>query len=120
MNPAIYHVLHILGILMLFMGYGALIANSLSGANAKNVRILAASTSGIGLLLMLVAGFGLIARLYGNEFEIWMWAKFGVWLLFGVLIVAIKRQPKLGYFYWLLSLLLGLLSAWMVYFKPFL
>jgi hypothetical protein len=120
MNPAIYHVLHILGILMLFMGYGAAIANALSGANAKNVRILAASTSGLGLLLMLVAGFGLIARLYGNEFEIWMWAKFGIWLLFAVLIVAIKRQPKMGYFYWGLSLLLGLISAWMVYFKPFL
>ncbi len=104
---------------MLFMGYGGLLANAMNSGSSKKVRILGSATSGIGLLLMLVAGFGLIARLYGNEFQTWMWIKFGIWVILGGLIILIKRKPSFAIPLWFLTLLLGLISILAVYLRPF-
>ena len=48
---------------MVFTGYGALLGRALSGSDCPSTKKLGSITSGIGLVLILVAGFGLIARL---------------------------------------------------------
>ncbi len=60
MPAYIYQILHVTGIIMLFMGYGALPARSPAGSDSAPVRKLGPMTSGIGLLLILIAGFGMI------------------------------------------------------------
>ena len=51
MPPQVYHVLHITGIIMLFMGYGALLARSMVRNASKELKRLGSITSGIGLVL---------------------------------------------------------------------
>ena len=119
MSPQFYHLLHLAGVIMLFMGYGALLGRSLAGSDDVRVRRMGSITSGVGLLLMLVAGFGLLAKLYGNTFHGWVIAKIVIWLALGGLIVVINRKPSAALLLWWVTLALGLLGVIFVYYKPF-
>ena len=115
MDPNFYQVLHIVGISMVFLGYGALIARSIAAPENVPVRKLGSITSGIGLLFILVAGFGLVAKLGYNYTETWILVKFAIWLLLGGLIVLINRKPQLAMLLWCLLIALGAIAAIMVY-----
>jgi len=118
MNPSIYHILHFVGILMLFLGYGALLGRSMAHSDDAKVKKLGSITSGIGLLLMIVAGFGLMAKLYNNSFEPWMTVKLIIWIVLGGLIVLINRKPALAVPLWWGIIGLGAIAAVMVYLRP--
>ena len=62
---------------MVFIGYGSLIGLALSKAENPGVKKLGAITSGIGLTLLLVAGFGLIAKLGYSYTSTWIIVKSG-------------------------------------------
>ena len=115
MDPNFYQVLHIIGISMVFLGYGALLARSMAAPDNVSVRKLGSITSGIGLLLILVAGFGLISKLGHSFTETWILVKFVIWLIFGGLIVLINRKPQLAMLLWCLLIALGATAAIMVY-----
>ena len=115
MDPNFYQVLHIIGISMVFLGYGALLARSMAAPDNVSVRKLGSITSGIGLLLILVAGFGLVAKLGYNYTENWILVKFVIWLLLGGLIVLINRKPQLAMLLWCLLIALSATAAIMVY-----
>jgi hypothetical protein len=115
----IYQILHITGIIMLFMGYGALLARSLAASDNVSVRKLGSMTSGIGLLLILIAGFGMISKL-GHSFTApWLILKMIIWLALGGVIVLINRKPALAKTLWWSILGLGTVAAVMVYFIRF-
>ena len=79
-----YHVIHIAGLITLFIGFGALL-----GANYKS----AMKWHGIGLVIMLVAGFGMLAKLgIMKSMPSWVWIKMGIWLALGALPVLAKRK----------------------------
>lgn len=118
MSPLFYQFLHVTGVLLLFTSVGAFLAGPQSGA-----RKFAGMLHGIGLLLLLVAGFGLMAKKFGvanpMSFPAWAWAKVVVWLVLGALPAVVNRgklAPKGGV---LLGLVLGLAAAWLAIFKPF-
>ena len=115
MDPNFYQVLHIVGISMVFLGYGALLARSMAAPENVSVRKLGSITSGIGLLLILVAGFGLISKLGHSYTETWILVKFVIWLLLGGLIVLINRKPQLAMLLWCLLIALSATAAIMVY-----
>ena len=117
MDPNFYQVLHIVGISMVFLGYGALLARSMAAPDNVSVRKLGSITSGIGLTLILVAGFGLISSpLMGLNFtDTWILVKFVIWLVLGGLIVLINRKPQLAMLLWCLLIALGATAAIMVY-----
>lgn len=115
MNPNIYQVLHVVGILMLFLGYGALLARSMAAPDNVSVRKLGSITSGVGLLLILVAGFGLISKLGHSFVAPWLIVKMVIWLALGGLIVLINRKPQLAVMLWWLLIALGAVAASMVY-----
>ena len=115
MEPNFYQVLHIVGISMVFLGYGALLARSMAAPENVSVRKLGSITSGIGLLLILVAGFGLVAKLGYNYTENWILVKLVIWLLLGGLIVLINRKPQLAMLLWCLLIALSAIAAIMVY-----
>jgi hypothetical protein len=119
MPAYIYQILHVTGIIMLFMGYGALLARSLAGSDSAPVRKLGSMTSGIGLLLILIAGFGMISKL-GHSFTApWLIAKMVIWLALGGVIVLINRKPELAKALWWSILGLGIIAAAMVYYVRF-
>ena len=119
MNPNIYQVLHIVGIAMLFLGYGALLARSVAAPGNVSVRKLGSITSGIGLVLILVAGFGLISKLGYSFSAPWLIVKMLIWLLLGGLIVLINRKPQLAVLLWWLLIALGAVASAMVYIVRF-
>jgi hypothetical protein len=118
MSPLIYKLLHILGLVMAFMGLGALVMMAVDGATpGKRGRALAGAFHGIGLLLLLVSGFGMIAK-YGYGFPLWVWAKIVIWLLFGALLVVVRRAPQHAAALWVGLPVLAAIAAWLALFKP--
>ena len=111
-----YSLLHITGILMVFIGYGSLIGLALSKTENHGVKKLGAITSGIGLILLLIAGFGLIAKLGYSYTSTWIIVKMIIWLLLGSLVAFINRKPEWAKLMWWISLLLGFIAVLMVYF----
>lgn len=118
MRYQIYQFLHLTGILMVFLAYGGLIIRSATGSDNKSLRVLGAITSGIGLFLILLGGFGLLAVLnYG--WPIWILIKVAIWFILGGLIIVINRQPECSRFLWWVTLALGAIALAMVIWKPF-
>jgi len=109
----------VVGILMLFLGYGALLARSMAAPDNVSVRKLGSITSGVGLLLILVAGFGLISKLGHSFVAPWLIVKMVIWLALGGLIVLINRKPQLAVMLWWHLIALGAVAASMVYIVRF-
>jgi hypothetical protein len=109
----IYKWVHYVGIFILFLSFGAVAA---SDTRRKWVSAL----HGIALLLLLVAGFGMIARLKIMwPWPSWLLIKIVIWfLLGGVLVVGRKRLIPVSYFLILVTAL-GAISAYAALFKPF-
>lgn len=105
---------------MVFLGYGALIARSMAASDNHSIRKLGSITSGIGLLLILIAGFGLIARMGYSYTAPWIIVKFLIWLALGGMIAVINRKPALASKLWWILLALGVLATVMVYYVRFL
>ncbi len=104
---------------MLFMGYGALLARSLARSDSAPVRKLGSMTSGIGLLLILIAGFGMISKLDHSFTAPWLIVKMVIWLALGAVIVLINRKPALAKPLWFSILGLGIVASVMVYYVRF-
>lgn len=118
MPQQFYQIIHLVGIFMIFLGYGGLIIRSVTGSQSKDIRRLGAITSGLGLVLCLVGGFGLLAKLnYG--WPVWALIKIAIWVVFGAMIAIINRKPQLAQEAWWSTIVLGLVALLMVVLKPF-
>jgi hypothetical protein len=114
--------MHLLGIFMLFLAFGGVINHAINGGTkATNTwRRSAAITHGIGLLLALVGGFGLLARLgIPWPWPGWVFVKVGIWLLLAAVAGLAARSASLGRGLWWLLLFLGAIAAYMAGAKPF-
>jgi hypothetical protein len=121
MSLAAYKVLHILGILFTFTALGGLLLASRTGGERVQDRKFAGMLHGIGLVIILISGFGALARLGMSNpgiWPLWMWIKLAVWLLLGAALVLIKRAPGLRTLLWILLPVLGAIAAYMAFYKP--
>lgn len=118
MDALFYKLIHLLGVLMVFLAFGGLIGRSLLGVDGVRLKKLAGITSGIGLILVLVGGFGLLGKL-GYGFPGWAVVKLVIWFVFGGLIAVANRKPSLAIPLWWGVLVLGLLAACLALWKPF-
>lgn len=118
MPSELYKVLHVLGLFLVFAAVGgALIQTVLGGGNGR-ARRLTGIAHGVGLLIVLVSGFGALAKL-GVGFPAWVWLKLVIWIVFGAVIVLIRRQPALAGFLWWALPVLGAFAGYLAIFKPF-
>jgi hypothetical protein len=118
MSLLAYKVLHLLGIFLLFAALGVL---TLRAAQGEERSKLASATHGIALLIILVGGFGAMARLglaHDWRFPLWIWVKLGIWLILGAAPVLARRMPRLATLWWWLFPLLGATSAYFALYKP--
>ncbi len=118
----VYRLLHILGFILVFFAFGGACVAALRDPQSKMGKARLAITHGIGLLLILVAGFGMLARLgLGNPatWGGWVWVKLVIWLLFGAALTLITKLPRYVSLMWILLPLLGLLAGYLALFKPF-
>ena len=119
MSPSLYKILHLLGVLLVFVSLGGLTLRALGGSGGKGPGDrLAGITHGVALLLILITGFGMIAKL-GYGFPLWVWAKVMIWLVIGASIALIRRMPQHATVFWFALPLLGTLAAYLAIYKPF-
>lgn len=112
MTFQLYTLLHILGIVLVFMALGALAFHGANGGtkDSNQSRGLVMATHGIGVLLIAVAGFGMLARLGSMSAGLppWLHPKLLIWVLIAAAPVLIVRKPQWGKFIWIaLPLLAG-------------
>jgi hypothetical protein len=117
-----YKVLHILGVLLAFATLGGLTLTVANGAtkSTSSVRRLIAITHGVATFIILVGGFGALARLgvaHGN-LPGWILVKLACWLVLAVLVAIPYRAPGLArVVFWFLPVLGGVAIVMAIY-KP--
>lgn len=114
-----YDALHVIGALLTFTGLGGLAALALSGSyDNKAARVPFVMCHGIGLLILLVAGFGALAKL-GVGFPPWVIVKLVLWLFLGASMTLFKRKAALAKTLVLVVIAAGVAAAYLGNFKPF-
>ena len=122
MSLAAYKVLHLFSAFLLFAALGGLTLAALdrSGDRTRS-RKLAGASHGIALVLLLVTGFGGLARLAISNPALWpgwVWVKVLLWLVLGAALV-VRRFPAAAALVWWLWPILGGVAAWLAIYKPF-
>lgn len=116
MSLLFYKILHLLGLFLLFAALGAATLRSRTETRGRG---LVAASHGIALLLLLVSGFGLLAKLGIDGIPGWAWGKLVLWLLMGAWIAVARRLESAQALLWWALPLLGLVGAYLALYKPF-
>lgn len=113
----IYRLLHILGVILVFMALGAAALHAGNGGtrDSNPSRRTVAIAHGVGLLVVLVAGFGMLAKKFGGGLPGWVHPKLLIWLLLGAATTLLARKPGSAPVMWFLLPLLGGVAAYLGY-----
>lgn len=116
MSYEFYKVLHVVGIILVFMTLGASLLHAANGGTRENnkSRKLVAALNGVGLLLIIVAGFGMLAKIQSMSAGLpsWLHPKLFIWLLIAAAPALIARKPGSAKAMWIVLPLLGAAAAW--------
>lgn len=117
-----YKVIHLLAVLMLFAGLGGAMLLAMNGGEPSPAARRAVSIlHSAGLLIILVAGLGLVARLdlMSGGIPPWVFGKLGVWLLAGLVLTIPRRRPAWARpMLWFGLPFLAVAAAWLAVYKP--
>ena len=113
----VYKLLHVAGVLMVLVAVGGVAVHAANGGRREDnsLRGLLAAMHGIGLILSVVAGFGML----GASFPGWAWAKLVIWLVFGAALPLPYRSQALARSLVVILPLLAAVAAWLALYKPF-
>ena len=111
-----YKALHLVGAFFLLTALGGM--TIAARHNDAQIRKLGSIVHGISLLVLLVSGFGLLAKLGIHGIPSWAWIKLGVWLLLGGIVVLIKRWAQGRLILWMIIPLLASIAAYLGVFHP--
>lgn len=85
-----YKWVHLSGLALTLLSLGGLSQPVEEGRKWRSM------THGVGLLLALVGGFGMLARLKISAAEPWVISKIVLWLILGGSVALFKRKPELA------------------------
>lgn len=116
----VYKLVHLFGIFALYSALGGLFLHALNGGTRETngSRKFVAILHGVAMFLVLLGGFGMLARIGEHPHQIWVLMKLGIWLLMGAALMIPYRAPQLARPVWLVLPLLGILAAWIAFNKP--
>lgn len=119
-----YEVVHLIGIAMLFVAIGGVTVHAANGGNkaTSDTRRLVSSVHGMGALLILVGGFGMLARIgfqHGANFPGWLWTKLIIWVVLSAVVLVPYRRPDLARPLFVGLPLLAGVAVYMALYKPF-
>lgn len=116
MSLTFYKILHVAAVVWVFAALGG---SLFAGSDNERARKVAGMSHGIALIIVLVAGFGALAKLGITGVPGWAWAKLVLWLIIGGLAAVPKRAPQLAVpVFFALPVLAGL-ATWLAIAKPF-
>ena len=121
-SHSVYKLVHLIGIIMLFVSLGGVLLHALNdGTKADNRwRKQVGITHGVGLFLVLLGGFGMLARLsIGWPWPGWVLTKVVIWVVLGGFTAVIYKMGAQGKVLWYVVILLGALAAYLAIMKPF-
>ncbi|HWA10785.1 MAG TPA: SirB2 family protein [Opitutaceae bacterium] len=113
MDPNYYSILHVFSLFVLTAHTFMAFANPRPEDRRQTLII-----TGVASLLVLVSGFGMVARIYQHHIFGWMVVKMVCWLLFSALAGIAYRRPHLRGKLAAGGLTLLLIALAMVYLKP--
>lgn len=117
----VYKLVHFFGIFMLLFSLGGLILHRINGgASQYSWRKQAMVTHGVGLFLILLGGFGMLARMgLVGGLPGWVYGKLAIWLALGALILVIRFRPGTARGLWWGGIALAVGAAYLAINKPF-
>ena len=121
LSYSVYKLLHYFGMFLIFTAVGGVTVHAAGGGDKESnpARRALAVSHGIGLLLMAVAGFGMLAQIGVSAMGGWLWAKIIIWLVLGAATVLPYKARSLAGAMLMLVPLLGALAAYLAIYKPF-
>jgi hypothetical protein len=119
MPTELYKLLHLFGLVLAFVAIGGLALHGVNGGtkDSNKARKLAAMTHGIGMLLLLLGGFGMLAKA-GGGFPPWIIGKLAIWFLIGASMMPLQRKPELAKTLWFALPVLAIVAASLALYKP--
>ena len=112
MSLSVYQLMHLIsGFLLVAVTFQAFAAPTPERRRSSLI------TSGILSALMLIGGFGLMARLQ-YDWNIWVFVKIGAWLVISALTGIAFRRPELKYTLSMIGAIAIVTAVWAVYTKP--
>lgn len=121
MSFEFYKILHIVGLICLFIGLAAVLILAYTGQmqNAR-AKMIGFAMHGLGLFLILFSGFGMAAKLQiFMAMPGWLYGKIAIWVLLALAVSLLKRKPQWALFNLLLIVALGATAAGLALLKPF-
>lgn len=122
----LYEIIHVIGIALVMAAFGGIAVHAAEGGTRRGPRARRAllGAYGGGLFLILLGGFGMLARLglaRGGigEFPGWLWAKLAVWAVLGAIMVMPYRKPESLMPVLVAMPLLAGLATYFALYKPF-
>jgi uncharacterized membrane protein SirB2 len=115
----VYKVIHILGLSLVVLSLGGILGHVANGGTkASNaLRKLTAISHGVGLLLLLISGFGMLAIYKIHSFPTWVVGKLLVWILLGAFVAIVYKRQALAKKLWFAVPLLVLVATVLAIFK---
>lgn len=121
MPVTFYLWLHLTGIFLILAPLGGACAHVINGGTREfAARKQLAMLHGLGLVITLIAGFGLLTKTGAMQggMPVWAFGKLAIWLILGGLPALIYRQPKLGRVWLVVVLGLAAFAAFLAVYKP--
>jgi len=116
MPHSIYLFLHLLGLTLTAISIGGMVVGRRHGDLKPGKQL--SMMHGLGIVFLLVAGFGMIARLdIAWPFPNWIWVKIALWVLVGGFPAYSKKMSAEAGLY--VALALMLFAAFLGINKPF-
>ena len=122
----LYEIVHVVGIALVMAAFGGIAMHAADGGTRSGPRARRAllGAYGGGLFLILLGGFGMLARIGAArggiaEFPGWLWAKLAVWVVLGAIMMVPYRKPRAAMPVLVLTPLLAGLATYFALYKPF-
>ncbi len=116
-----YKIVHLTGIVLLFSGLVGLLTIKMAGVPVEGkTKSLVFISHGLGTFLILLGGFGLLARLgLVRDLPNWVIAKLAIWLVLAGGIALVKRKGQIGTPIFVGLICLFIAAAYLAILKPF-
>lgn len=110
----VYSLMHVVGALLVFAAIGSAIATRGTESTRKHQGI----AHGVGMLLLVVAGFGMLAKLeYG--FPLWVIVKMVLWVVMAIMPTLVRKSGASAGLLWSVLAALALVISGLALYKPF-